>query len=68
MKNKFWSDHRRHFWQGVWDEMDDIESSGDGLVDMEYMMLSKYWELKAPVSLLRRQPNGVEYWVDCNLR
>ena len=24
MKNRVWSEHRHHFWQGVWDELDDI--------------------------------------------
>jgi len=68
MLNRVWSDHRHHFWQSLWDEMDDIETSGDSLVNIEYNMMQRDWELRSPVSLLRRQPDGMEYWVDCNLR
>ena len=65
--NKGWSENRRHYWSGVWDELDDIESSGDVLAGIEHQMNSRYWDIKAPVSLFRRQPNGLEYWVDCFL-
>ncbi len=65
--NRAWSDHRHHFWDGVWGELDDIAESGDVLAGMEFWMHPTLWDMKPPVSLLRRDADGVETWVDCFL-